>query len=78
MDFTPLSYFADLFKGKTGFVCGAGTSLKNTPKNLCDWGRVIAVNSAAVHFDKVDYLFVTDTAENSEITSFYLSLSEVT
>ncbi len=62
MELTPLSYFDNIHTGKIGFVCGSGTSLSDIPKNIGDKGIVICINSAGKHFDKVDYLYLTDSA----------------
>ncbi len=62
MELTPLRYFKDMHQNEVAFVCGAGTSLLGIPKNIGDYGKIICINSSAGHFDKVDYLFITDSA----------------
>lgn len=59
---TDLAYFKNKHLGKKGFVCGAGTSLKDVPKSIAEEGIVVCVNSSGLYFDSYDYLFITDSA----------------
>lgn len=62
MNFTPLINFKDIHSGKQAFVCGSGPSLKDVPKNIIDKGVTICVNASGTHFEKFDYLYLTDAA----------------
>lgn len=55
-----LEEIKDIHKGKTGYLCGSGSSLRWIDKSIIEDGISVCVNQTGLFFDKMDYFFVTD------------------